>query len=241
MLFGFANPADDPLKIIKSYSLLSFHVITWNIAFARGDLRLLHHNFVGIYQLHDMLPLCMASEPHRNVVFQDGLRFLNYRCIECFRAGGCNIWCPYCPNVSGPSSSRPHSSPSSYPTAPPEHAVAYKADKRKMGRALTAASWVTAQKPPMKLIPAASPPPLSHTSLRPSSTRTLSQNIPRCWPTSDYQPPTKQHRTPHSRMYMACKQMISVPSLRSLLSVTAVTSVSLPPVFTSLTILALPQ
>ena len=155
VLFGFANPADDPNKIIKTYSLLSFHVITWNIAFARGDLRLLHNNFVGRYQLHDMLPLCIASEPHRTVVFQDGLKFLNYRCLECFRAGGCNTWCPYCPNVCGPTAAKSFT-PSANPMLPPEHVAAYKVDKKKFGKSVSVATWAAAQKPPVKLIAAVS-------------------------------------------------------------------------------------
>ena len=44
-LFGFSNPAKDKNKIILLYSLLAFHHITWNVAFVRGDLSLLHDGF----------------------------------------------------------------------------------------------------------------------------------------------------------------------------------------------------
>ena len=149
VLFGYSNPADDNNKIIKSYSMLSFHLITWNIAFARGDLRLLHQNFVERYALYNLVPLCATNLEHKTVVFQDALLFLNHKCIECYRPGGCNIWCRYCASVGSQDS---RTAASSHKILPAQFTAAFTAARAAAKGRLTQASWAARQNPVVTLI-----------------------------------------------------------------------------------------
>ena len=149
VLFGFSNPAEDSNKIIKSYSMLSFHLITWNSAFARGDLRLLHHNFVERYALYNLVPLCLSSPEHKTVIFQDALWFLNYRCIECYRAGGCNLWCRYCPEVGG---GVIKAQVQQQRRLPPQYRADFQAARTAAKGRLSQATWAAMQSPVIELL-----------------------------------------------------------------------------------------
>ena len=150
-LFGCGNPSLDPLKIVKYYLLFTFHLASWGIAFARGDLSILHRTFDTRFESYQQsLVLCRSTESHRVAVFKDALLYLNHRCPECYRPGGCNVYCRYCPSITAPAvkSSSTTSRSASRHTIPAAAEARYQL-ARKANHRLQRVPWAAAQQPPV--------------------------------------------------------------------------------------------
>ena len=60
---------------------------------------MLHRNFDNRFdKFQEALVLYRTSDSHRLASFKDALLFLNYRCPDCYRPGGCNVCCRHCPS-----------------------------------------------------------------------------------------------------------------------------------------------
>ena len=182
-LFGFSDPAKNKNKIVLLYSLLAFHHITWNIAFSRCDLALLHDGFIQRYKSFDLVANCETSEAHKIIIFQQGLQFLNFRCIDCFRPGGCNIWCQFCSHIGNKKTESRAATGHTVSGFPLEHLPAYNLARDRLVAANKPAipmkQWAANQNPPVVILArvtgsSTSPDPSSSAS---SSHYTLSRAV----------------------------------------------------------------